>query len=71
MKIGVRFDEQKAFNLGYSNPSDYSSENIFINNPKKFITGLKTAKHTIIQSEFYDEGVKTIEFNSAGLIWQH
>ena len=70
--IRVKFDDQQAFNVRYSNPSDYSTDYIIIDNPKKMIAGFRSAKNITIQSEFYNEGIKTIEFNPVeGLKWDH
>lgn len=69
--ISVRFDNNQAKKFNYSNASDGSTETIFISNEKKFIESLKKCKHLIVQSEFFNEGVRTIEFDTDGLIWNH
>lgn len=69
--IRVRFDDAKPQIFSYSTPSDYSTETIFINNEKTFISQIKNAKKIIIECEFYNEGTQIIKFNTAGLKWEH
>lgn len=69
--IKVRFDDKKPSVYETSSPSDGSSEMVFINNGKKFLKELKASKRAIIQAEFFDSGIKTMEFNTAGFEWKH
>ncbi|MFD1258944.1 hypothetical protein ACFQ3S_19220 [Mucilaginibacter terrae] len=67
--VKVRFDDNKASTFSCSTSSDGSSDLLFINNENKFITKLKKAKKLIIQAEFYEAGLKEMEFSTAGLKW--
>ncbi len=67
--ILVRFDDKPAEKYSYTDPSDFSSETIFIRNTKKFIDNLKGAQKTIVQCEFFNEGTQTIKFDTGGLEW--
>lgn len=69
--ILVRFDDKPAEKYSYTDPSDYSAETIFIKNANKFIENLKASQKTIIQCEFFNEGVQTIKFDTHGLEWNH
>lgn len=67
----ARFDEKPAEKYYYVAPSDYSTEAIFIKNADKFIENLKAAQKTIVQCEFFNEGTRTITFDTRGLVWEH
>lgn len=67
----VRFGKDKAKKYPTSMSSDYSSDVIFINNEREFVKNLKTHETVIIETEFYQAGLKQIEFNIDGLKWDH
>ena len=67
--INVRFDDSPAIKFNGTEPSDGSSALLFIAPEKKFIANLKKAKKIIVQAEFYESGLKTMEFNVSGLKW--
>ena len=69
--VKVRFDNKKAVTFNCSEPSDGSSDVLFIESPKKFITLLKAAKKVIVQAEFYDSGLKEMEFDVKDFKWNH
>jgi hypothetical protein len=69
--IKVRFDSDPAISFEGSEPSDYSSTTLFIHPEPKFIAHAKTAKKMIVEAEFYQEGMQDMEFNTAGLKWEH
>lgn len=66
---GIRFDDKPMMRISYSEPSDYSSDLIFLGSESKVLAGLKSAKTTKIQVEFYNDGNRVLEFNTAGLKW--
>lgn len=68
--IKVRFDSSKVESYEIGKPDDGSSDALFIENSKKFISELKKAKTLIIEAEFYENGNQIMEFNVAGLIWK-
>jgi hypothetical protein len=69
--VRVRFDDKKAVPFDCGEPSDGSSDVLFIESPKKFITMLKASKKVIIQAEFYDSGLKEMEFDTKDFKWNH
>jgi len=69
--IRVKFDNNKPITYSYSEPSDNSTTTIFISNASSFISKLKKAKQTIIECEFYSEGIRTMKFETNGLVWKH
>jgi hypothetical protein len=69
--ITVRFDDKKPEIYSFSEPTDHRTTMIFISNTKKFISGLKEAKQTLIQCEFYQEGLRTMKFMTEDLEWRH
>jgi hypothetical protein len=69
--INIRFDNDPAIKFVGSEPSDGSSTLLFIEAPKKFIADVKKAKKMIVQAEFYQSGLKDMEFNVDGLKWDH
>jgi low affinity Fe/Cu permease len=69
-KVVVRFDEDAPMSFTTSEPSDYSTSYLFLNNPRKFINRAKTAKKIKIQVPVYDEGQPVFEFSPAEpLVW--
>lgn len=69
--VTVRFGKDKAKKYPTSMSSDYSSDVIFINNEREFVKNLKSHETVVIETEFYQEGLKQIEFNIDGLTWEH
>lgn len=70
-KVQIRFDDAQPVSFPTSEPSDGSSDVIFINNASKLIKKLKTANKVIIQAEFYEAGLKTMEFDVKDFKWEH
>lgn len=68
--IKTKFDNQKPKTQSVSESSDGSSDILFINSEKTFISKLKNSKKLIIEAEFYQEGLKQMEFNTEGLDWK-
>jgi len=66
-KVSVRFDKGKPVRYNVSEPSDHSTTYIFINNYKSFVSRAKRSKKIYIEAEFYQEGMRVMEFNSEGL----
>lgn len=61
----VRFDEDAPMTFSTSEPADYSSSYLFLNNPRKFVNRAKTAKKIKIQVPVFDEGQPIFEFTTA------
>ena len=69
--IKVRFDSDNAFNVLCNEPSDYSSDVLFLTGYNKIINRLKTAKTMKISVEFFNEGTRTFTFDVENLKWEH
>jgi hypothetical protein len=69
--IKVRFGDSKVSIYAISGPSDHSSNIIFIDDASRFISNLKKYKELVIEAEFYNEGLRQIEFNIDGFKWDH
>lgn len=71
MSIQVCFDEKKPVLFYCSNVSDKKSNPVSINNPDKFIAGLKTAQRLVIEADFAGSGMRRMEFTPENLKWEH
>lgn len=69
--IKAKFGENKPKNYSISRSSDGSTEVVFINNDKNFIANLKANNTVIIEAEFYQEGIRQMEFNIQNFEWNH
>lgn len=69
--VKVRFDKDAAISFSGGEPTDGGSTTLFIDPGSKFIKHIKKAKKMIVQAEFYQEGVRDMEFNVDGLKWDH
>lgn len=70
-KIKVRFDDAPAFDVKCNEPSDVSSDVLFLTNYSKLIKLMKESKTLKINAEFFQEGVHTFTFDIEGLKWEH
>lgn len=70
-RIKVKFDDEKSQNYSYTDPSDGSTTVAFISNAKKFISKLKKSKVVLVECEFFNEGLRTMEFETKGLKWEN
>lgn len=69
--LTIRIDEGSAFKVNCSVSNDGSSDILFVNNPSKLLASIKSAKTMKVQAEFFQEGLKTFDFNVEGLEWNH
>jgi len=67
----VRFDDAAAKKYPIAEAADGSSDIIFIENSKDFLSKLKTSKTTLIEVLFYNNGKKVLEFETKDLNWNH
>lgn len=67
--IPIRFDDKPVQRFSGGEPSDNSSETVFITNDGRFITAAKTASRIRVQLEFYQNGAQTFDFPARGLEW--
>jgi hypothetical protein len=67
--ISVKFDDGPIQKFGCTDAADGSSNVIFLEGAKRFLAELKRSKRAVIEAEFFREGVRQMEFNTAGLNW--
>lgn len=67
--IRIRFDKSPAEGWSALGPSDGSSDMVFIQNRASFERQLRASKTTHVQLEFYQNGMQTFTFSTAGLKW--
>lgn len=67
--IPIRFDEGAVQRFTGNEPSDNSSETVFVANDGRFITAAKAASRIRVQLEFYQNGNQTFDFPAKGLEW--
>lgn len=69
-QIRIKFDDEQPKKFSFVAPSDGSADMIFINSEKAIISKLKNTKKIIIETEFFNEGNRQIEFDVAGFKWE-
>ncbi len=69
--IKIRFDNDQPVTYTATEPSDGSTDALFIGHESTLIKKLKTAQKIIIEAEFYEDGLKTMEFAVKDLKWDH
>ena len=67
--VTIRFDENPPFRNGTTEPSDYSTNLLFLDGEKRLIDFLKHSHTMKIEVEFFQEGRRTFTFDISGLIW--
>lgn len=72
-KIQIRFDNDEAFTIKCSSPSDLSADQLFLRSSEfdRILKLIKESKTMKIKAEFFDEGTRTFRFNIEGLEWDH
>lgn len=63
----ARFDDGKQITFSYSEPTDNSTETIFVENESKFLKLLRKSKKVLIQIPLYQNGNQILEFNTQDL----
>ena len=69
-QIRIKFDDEQPKKFSFVAPSDGSADMIFINSEKAIIAKLKNSKKIIIETEFFNEGNRQMEFDVAGFKWE-
>lgn len=69
--IRVRFDDGSPVMYNCNPSSDGDPKFLFVQSTKGFINKLKSAKKVIVEAEFYNEGLRQMEFVTDGLKWSH
>lgn len=67
----IKFDDEKPISISYTEPEDSRSDLIFLSPERMIINKLKKAKKVMIETEFFQEGRKSAEFDVEGLTWNH
>ena len=68
--VTVRFDNNAPIKFSTVEPSDYSSDLLFLENSKKFIKLAKNAKTIKIEAPFFNEGSYVFTFDTnKPLVW--
>jgi hypothetical protein len=65
--IKARFDKGKQITFSYLEPTDNSTETIFVENQSKFLKLLRKSKKVLILIPLYQNGNQILEFNTQGL----
>lgn len=69
-QVRIRFDDNPPKKYSFSGASDASSDIIFLDSEKEIVNQIKKSKKMIIEVEFYQNGLRQIEFNVGGLKWE-
>jgi len=68
--IRIKFDKNKPETYKYLTTSDGSQDVIFIEPTKKFIKQIEKSNNLIIETEFFNEGIRQLEFTVSNLKWE-
>jgi hypothetical protein len=68
--ISAKFDDGKVEKYSVVEPSDGSSDTLFIQSYDRFVSKLKKSNKLVIEAEFYQAGLQQIEFKTYGLEWK-
>jgi hypothetical protein len=66
----VRFDKKPPESYSYIQNDDVKAMFI-LENSAKFLKGLRTAEHTLIECKIVKKGSRIFEFDTAGLVWEY
>lgn len=69
--ISVKFDDSPIRRYGCTDASDGSNSMVFVQDAKGFLANLKKAKKTMVEAEFFQNGLQQITFNTANLKWDN
>jgi len=69
--LKVKFDQNPPVSIATSAANDGDPKVLFINSSGSFISKLKKAKTVVIEAEFFQSGLRQMEFDVANLIWNH
>lgn len=69
-RVSVKFDDGPIQSMGCTDSSDGSNNVAFFTNESKMLAGLRTAKRTVVEAEFFQMGRQQFVFESAGLDWK-
>ncbi|MDT3705485.1 MAG: zinc-ribbon domain-containing protein [Thiobacillus sp.] len=67
--VSVRFDQGKPLTFSAVEPEDNSTTTIFISNYDRFVKNVRKAQKVSVEAQFFQEGNRVFEFETAGLNW--
>ncbi len=70
-KARIRFDGNAAITYGVSAAENGSANIIFFDQEQVLINKMKRARNIVVDIEFAGQGSRQIEFQTAGLTWNH
>lgn len=70
-RAGVRFDGKPASSYSFSAAENGSANIIFFDSEQDLIDKMKAARNMIVDVDFAGQGHRQIEFQTAGLNWNH
>lgn len=68
--LSVKFDDGPVQRFECTDASDGSSETAFFTSESRMLNGVKKAKRTMVEAEFFQKGRQQFVFESAGLKWE-
>jgi hypothetical protein len=68
--VSMKFDDGPIQKFRCTGSSDGSTETAFIEDEGRALAGLKRAKRTIVEAEFFQQGRQQFVFDTAGLNWK-
>ncbi|MHA6719693.1 hypothetical protein ACX40Y_09595 [Sphingomonas sp. RS6] len=68
--ISMKFDDGPVQKMSCTGTSDGSSETAFFTNEGRVLAGLKKAKRTVVEAEFFQKGRQQFVFDTSGLQWK-
>lgn len=69
--VNVKFDDGAIQRYGCTDASDGTSNMIFIQGSKGFLSKLKKSKKAVVEAEFFQNGMQQMTFNTANLKWEN
>lgn len=67
--VQVRFDDKPARQVHANEPSDHSSDTLFLSGYDRLVKEIKSSKKMIVEANFFQNGLRTYEFSIEGLQW--
>lgn len=65
--VQVRFDDGNVQTYSATGPADHDSTVLFIRGYERFVAAARKSKTVAIEAQFYREGNRVLQFNTAGL----
>lgn len=69
--VNVKFDDGAIQRYGCTDASDGTSNMIFIQGSKGFLSKLKKSKKAVVEAEFFQNGMQQMTFDTANLKWEN